>query len=140
MQLSVKVMEKPTCSVALLCTIQWFQLLVVCGQWFRSNVQMSLVSIFCVNYLSDYYYYYYPSPSSSSSPSPPPSSPPSTSPPSPSSPSPSPFSASSSTSSSSSPPPSLTLQFLVHFGLFQNCPPLYSILWITSPFPHAHVI
>jgi hypothetical protein len=33
----------------------------------------------------------------------------------------------------------LALQFLVDLSLFQNCPPLFSIPLLLSPFPHAHV-
>jgi hypothetical protein len=32
------------------------------------------------------------------------------------------------------------LQFLVDFNLFQNCPPLFSILRLASPVPYVHVL
>ena len=34
----------------------------------------------------------------------------------------------------------VTLQTLVDLSLFQNCPPLVSILRLTSPIPYAHVL
>jgi hypothetical protein len=34
----------------------------------------------------------------------------------------------------------LSLQSVVNLGLFQNCPPLLSVLILTSPFPHAHLL
>jgi len=34
----------------------------------------------------------------------------------------------------------LAVQPLVNLSLFQNCPPLLSVLQITSPFPHARVL
>ena len=34
----------------------------------------------------------------------------------------------------------LALQPLVDLSLFQNCPPLFSILLLTSPVPNAHVL
>jgi hypothetical protein len=34
----------------------------------------------------------------------------------------------------------LALQFVVNLSLLQNCPPLFSILLLTSPVPHAHLL
>jgi hypothetical protein len=34
----------------------------------------------------------------------------------------------------------LLLQALVDLSPLQNCPPLFSVLLLTSPVPHAHVL
>ena len=34
----------------------------------------------------------------------------------------------------------LALQFLENPSLFQNCPPLFLVLWLTSPVPHTHIL
>jgi hypothetical protein len=34
----------------------------------------------------------------------------------------------------------LALQSVVDLNLFQNCPPLFSVLLFTSPLPHAHLL